>query len=130
MSRKDRIKTQLQVARQLTESMLADIKTPQQWTHQVAPQANHPLWVVGHLASGDNYIAGMLAPAKSMDLPGWKEKFGMGSQPVSDPAAYPPPAEMLERLRERRQTVLAELDRTERRRPRKAQAARRTELPD
>ena len=111
MSRKERIKTLLQVSRDTSEKMLADFKTPQDWVFQVHPQANHALWFAGHMATTDNAFLSMLAPEKSMDLPGWKEKFGFGSKPVNDPAAYPPPADVLAQMRERRQTLLAVLDR-------------------
>ena len=111
MSRKERIKTLLQVSRSTSEKMLADFKTPKEWTFQVHPDANHALWFAGHMASTDNFFLSWFAPEKSQDLPGYKEKFGMGSKPVCDPAAYPPAADVLAVMRERRQTLLALLDR-------------------
>jgi uncharacterized damage-inducible protein DinB len=44
------------------------------------------------------------------EVPGFHERFSMGSQPVSDPAAYPAVEEVLTYMRERRQTLLALLD--------------------
>src|SRR5690606_34888237 len=88
----------------------ADFKTPQEWTHQVHPKANHALWVAGHLATVDNFFLSILAPEKMKDLPGYQEKFGMGSQPSGNPADYPPPEEVLANFRELRASLLAVLD--------------------
>ncbi len=110
MSLKDRLKSRLEKSRAFLEKVLADFKTPQDWTHQVHPRANHALWVAGHLTTVDNFLLSVVAPERMKDLPGYQEKFGMGSQPSSNAADYPAPEEVLEHLRERRATLLAVLD--------------------
>ena len=96
--------------RQMSERLLEDFKTPEQWTFQVHPACNHALWFVGHMATSDNFFLSLVAPEKSRQLPDFQSKFGMGSQPTNDPAAYPPPESVLATMRERRQTLLEVLD--------------------
>ena len=110
MGSKECLRRQLVLARDYTEKMLADFKTPEQWTYQVHKNANHALWFAGHMAVIDNFVLSLVAPEQAQKLPELEEKFGMGSQPVSDPAAYPAPAEVLATMRERREKVLAAFD--------------------
>lgn len=110
MSTKSRLQTQLARSRGFLEKVLADFKTPREWTHQVHPKANHALWVAGHLTAVDNFFISLVAPEKARDLPGYQEKFGMGSQPSSDASAYPAPEQVLEHFHERRKTLLGVLD--------------------
>lgn len=111
MAMKDRLKMWLEQSRKTSEGMLADFKTPQDWVYQVDPSANHAMWFVGHMTSTDNFVISKLAPEKAVQLPGnYKELFGMGSKPIDDPAIYPTPEEAKKLFRERRQTLLAVLD--------------------
>ena len=110
MSQASRLKKQLENVRQVSEGMLEAFQTPEQWTHQVHPSANHALWFAGHMSVSDNFFVSVVAPERAKELDGYGEKFGMGSQPTSDPAAYPPAPEVLEVMRERRQTLLSALD--------------------
>ncbi len=111
MTPKERAHSALDISRSMSEGMVADFKTPEQWTHQVFPTANHALWCIGHIAWVDNRFISRLAPELEVDLPGYKERFAGGSTPSSDPAAYPPPEQVVERWRERRKTLLAVLER-------------------
>lgn len=110
MSLKERLKTRLEKSRGFLERVLADFKKPEEWTHQVHPKANHALWIAGHLATVDNFFIRLVAPEKAKDLQGYNEKFGMGSQPSSNPADYPAPEELLAELRARRTVLLGVLD--------------------
>lgn len=111
MDYKPRLKALLEQARETSEKMLASFKTPQDWTYQVHPNANHAMWFTGHMASADNFFVGVVAPDKVTTLPpGYKEMFGMGSKPSPKPADYPPPEEVLKVFRDRRQALLAALD--------------------
>lgn len=110
MSLKQRLQGRLKAAREFSESLLAAFNNPREWTYQVHPQANHALWFAGHMAVSDNYFLSAVDSTKCRELPGFQEKFGMGSQPVNDPAAYPPPAEVVATMRERRQVLLGVLD--------------------
>jgi len=111
MQLKDRLQRNLASMRQNSERLLADFKTPEQWTYQVHPACNHALWFAGHMATSDNFFLSLVAPEKTKKLPEFQAKFGMGSQPTNDPAAYPVPDAVLEIMRERRQTLLEVLDR-------------------
>jgi len=110
MSLKQRLRRGLVNMRQMSERLLADFKTPEQWTFQVHPACNHALWFVGHMATSDNFFLSLVAPQQSKQNPELQSKFGMGSQPTNDPAAYPEPESVLAIMRERRQTLLDALD--------------------
>jgi uncharacterized damage-inducible protein DinB len=109
MGQKQRLERQLVNMRQMSERLLADFQTPQQWTFQVHPSCNHALWFVGHMATSDNFFLSLVAPDKAVQLPEFQVKFGMGSQPTSDPSAYPPPQSVVATMRERRAALLATL---------------------
>lgn len=71
---------------------------------------NHPAWVIGHLTHTCQEIGGVvgLPPWLPED---WGRRFGTGSVPVADAAAYPPPAEALEALRDARERVARAVER-------------------
>ncbi|MEX0866685.1 MAG: DinB family protein [Pirellulales bacterium] len=110
MALKERLRRQLESARQLTDGYLQSLTRPEEWTHQVHPRANHPLWIMGHLAQTDNFLVSLVAPEKALPLPQYQECFGMGSQPTDDLAAYPPVAEVQQTFRERRAAMLELLE--------------------
>jgi len=107
MDLKQRITWQLQTIRHLTESMISSFTTPQTWTHQLFPGANHALWVLGHLSLVDNNVLGKFFDGHQIEKPAYRERFGRGSRPTPNPAEYPPPEEVLAFWRERRATLLA-----------------------
>jgi uncharacterized damage-inducible protein DinB len=111
MSPKERLQRQLVNMRQMSERLLADFHTPEQWTFQAHPACNHALWFAGHMATSDNFFLSLVAPEKAKQLPGFQAKFGMGSQPTNDPAAYPAPESVQATMRERREALLSALDR-------------------
>ena len=110
MGQKDRLRRQLLAVRQNSERLLADFRTPEQWTYQVHPSCNHALWFPGHMATSDNFFLSLVAPDRSRPLPEFQAKFGMGSQPTNDPSVYPAPEAVLEVMRERRGALLQTLD--------------------
>lgn len=110
MALKERLHRQLVNARQLSERLLADFTTPEQWTTQVHACANHALWFAGHMGISDNFFLTIIAPALARPRPDLEEKFGIGSQPTNRPADYPPVPTVLDYMQERRQTLLAHLD--------------------
>ncbi|MBN1344427.1 MAG: DinB family protein [Phycisphaerae bacterium] len=105
----ERLAIGLKGARQMTDGLLASFKTPEQWTHQVHGKANHALWFVGHIGLVDNFFLSGVAPGKVRIVPGYDEKFGMGSKPTSNPGDYPAVDEVLAYMRERREALLAVL---------------------
>jgi uncharacterized damage-inducible protein DinB len=70
------------------------------------PNANHALWVLGHLACSDDFFATHLGDHKSVIDEKWPELFGMGSKPIDDPGAYPSLEEVLTAMERARQTML------------------------
>ncbi len=106
MNIKNRLVCRLNSTREFSEKLLADFRTPEQWTHQVHPTCNHALWFVGHMASVDNFAISVLAPDKAGEPAEFRELFGMGSQPTDDPTKYPSPETMLHHMRDRRATLL------------------------
>jgi uncharacterized damage-inducible protein DinB len=110
MSLKERLQRQLIDLRQLSERLLQDFTTPEEWTYQVHPGSNHALWFAGHMATIDNFFLSLVAPERAIKLPDLQTKFGMGSQPTNQPAEYPPPEEVLAIMRERRGTLLSVLE--------------------
>jgi hypothetical protein len=107
MTLAQRLALQLQFSRNFSELLLADFKTPEQWTHQACPGSNHALWFVGHSANSDNAFLGMLAPDKKVEGPPFVAKFRAGTQPTNNPKDYPPAEEVLAYWRERRNTLLS-----------------------
>src|SRR5439155_23687031 len=64
----------------------------------------------GHMATSDYFFLSLVASERAVQLPDFQAKFGMGSQPTSDPGAYPEPESVLTMMRERRATLLTSLE--------------------
>ena len=109
MSLQDRLLRQLESTRQLSEKLLADFHDPTDWLYQVHPGCNHALWFVGHMATTDNFLLSLVAPAVSTPQESLRAQFGMGSQPTSIAADYPPAEEVLATMRERRARLMETL---------------------
>lgn len=109
MDLKGRLQRQLTTIRQMSERFLSAFETPEQWTHQVHENANHPLWFAGHMGMVDDFMLSLLAADKAGVEDRYREKFGMGSRPTSDPADYPDPQEVLSFMRRQRENLLAVL---------------------
>jgi len=76
------------------------------YTWQSCPTDNHVLWVLGHLAATDAWMAGVVG-AKGASAPeSWQAIFGMGSKPVGDAKKYPPLAEVKKAFEENRAAIL------------------------
>ena len=52
----------LNLARQLTTSLLEDFHTREDWLHQTHPGTNHAIWIAGHLGLADNLFASKFRP--------------------------------------------------------------------
>jgi hypothetical protein len=64
---------------------------------QPVPAANHPAWILGHLAICTDYAANMVGlPRTRPDA--WHKLYGPGSKPESDRAKYPSKSELLAAL--------------------------------
>lgn len=106
MNAKEHAVTVLNFARDQTNQLLEDI--PQdKFLHQPVEGGNHALWVVGHLAVSDDFLAGLYDGGAPKLPEAYDKLFGMGSKPTNDAAAYPPLAEVRQHLAATRKRVLA-----------------------
>ncbi len=70
---------------------------------------NHAMWIAGHLAVVEGRLQQMLHGGPN-PVHHWKPLFDWGSEPVDDPAAYPPFEEVLGKFKELRGQTHAFLD--------------------
>jgi hypothetical protein len=56
---------------------------------------NHPMWVLGHLVLSESTLLDQFILGQPNRFPELQEKFGIGSQPTTDPADYPSFGELL-----------------------------------
>ncbi|GJM26434.1 MAG: hypothetical protein DHS20C16_28490 [Phycisphaerae bacterium] len=110
MTRKEFIKESLNFSRGFTNQLLDKFESESDWMYQAHPKANHAMWCAGHLALTDDFFVGLLAPDNATDTSEAQKLFGMGTEPLSDAAAYPAPAEIRKRLNDARGRLLAVLD--------------------
>lgn len=100
----------LKLARRLTSAMLADFNTLTDWIYQAHPDANHALWIIGHLGMADNAFISKFRPKLAEEPDGWKDIFWFGSQPNPNIKKYPPIDEVLEYFDGRRVVLLEVLE--------------------
>ena len=100
----------LNVARNNTLSQLATLEKPEDWFYQPVPGANHPLWIMGHLALADNRFAGRFREETDQKSDAFVDAFWIGSTPVADPAAYPAVVEVRAYFDDRRKNLLKVID--------------------
>jgi len=83
-------------------------KTPDELFHKPAFEgANNAAWVVGHVASTDNYFLKALAGDAGALPESWDELFGMNSTPKTDAGDYPSRDELVAAMNERREKLEA-----------------------
>ena len=91
-------------------------KTPDEMFLKTAFEgANNAAWVVGHLASTDNYFLKALAGDAGALPESWDELFGMNSSPKTDAGDYPSRDELVAAMNERREKLEAWLSERENR---------------
>lgn len=110
MDLKTHAKYSLERSRWLTEQLLESFKTEDDWFYQAHPDANHAMWIVGHLGLADNMFASRFREQLASKPDGWDDLFWFGSELKSDRSAYPPNEEVLAYFRDRRQTLLNMID--------------------
>lgn len=83
-----RVVTLLKFARKMVDDAIAGIPDDR-CCEQMAGAPNHKMWTMGHLAVSNAWF-GSLLTGKMGDVPEtYNAKFGMGSTPSPDAAAYP-----------------------------------------
>ena len=70
---------------------------------------NHAMWIAGHLTVVEGRLQKMLRGTPN-PVERWKPLFDWGSEPVDDPAAYPPFEEVLRKFKELREQTHRFLD--------------------
>lgn len=90
----------------LTKQLLADVPD-ERWAEQPHGLPNHPAWTVAHLCTGLGLLIHLLG-GESLTPADWPDRYGPGTQPTADLAAYPPREELLSVL-ERSHARVAEL---------------------
>ncbi len=98
MSRVDELIAQICKARKYTESFLENTSV-EDWFRQPTEGVTHIAWQVGHLASTEYALAmrrmrGTQQGDSDLMPDTFRECFGKGSLPNSDPAFYPSPTEI------------------------------------
>ena len=73
----------------LLKTVLSDDLEAPHLMFQLAPSRSHILWNVGHLAWAFDRVTVPAVGLESRLDDSYDEKFGMGSQPVTDIVAYP-----------------------------------------
>lgn len=109
MSPKQHAASLLKWVRTISEGIVNDIPESSM-TKQACPTDNHPLWVLGHIASTDVWIAGMLGISGVAVPESWNGLFGGGSKPKADAKAYPKVAEVRKVFDANRAAVLKWLE--------------------
>lgn len=98
--------SQLEFARSVSQMILNGFGE-EQLCHQRSACDNHPLWVMGHIACTDVWMAGVMG-APGVTVPeAYSKLFGMGSKPCSNPKEYPPAAEVRKYFDDTRAALLA-----------------------
>ena len=106
---KENILYSLNQSRGMLEGLIDSMGSREDWLYQVHPKANHPLWVVGHLALADNMFLKQLDPEAGVDKD-WNEHFWFGSEIHSDSSKYPETDEVVSYCRERREKLLKKIE--------------------
>lgn len=110
MAHKANILYAMQQSRLMLEGMIAKMKSDTDWMYQAHPSANHPLWVVGHVALADNMFAALIDENLKKLPEGWEEVFWFGSEISGDRSKYPPTEEVLAYARDRREVLVKAIE--------------------
>jgi len=110
MNLKEHLKHGLVHSGYFTDKYLAELETPEDWMLQTSEDSNHAMWIAGHLGFVHNYFISQLDPSKTDPKEGYSELFGKGSTPTTDASKYPPAAEVMDYLKNRRQELMGVVD--------------------
>lgn len=110
MELKQRLRQGLEHARGFTDRILGEIQRDEDWIRRPTDNANHALWIAGHLAYATNAFIGFVDPSQKQVQENFPALFGKGSQLQDTLSAYPTPNEVVGLLSERGQVFLGLLD--------------------
>ena len=97
MSWNDFAITAMETARMMTLAGV-DGLTEEEMMFQPKAGMNHPLWLLGHIATSENGLILHACAGKDLLPEDWMGKFGIKSTPVADMKAYPKREEILATL--------------------------------
>lgn len=107
MTERERAAATLAMSQKQFNNLLAGFPADKA-TYQPTPTINHALWIVGHLAHTEDWIAGKLDGRPSALPAGYDELFAYGST-LKKADAYPPFDEAKAQRRAARERLLAGL---------------------
>jgi len=110
VSVKENIIYSLKQSRRMLDGLIDSMKSDSDWTYQACPNANHPLWVVGHLGLADNMFLTRLEESAGNKPDGWDDLFWFGSEVHAEADKYPSPKETVAYCQERREKLLAKIE--------------------
>ncbi|MGI9474153.1 MAG: DinB family protein [Rubripirellula sp.] len=113
MSLKEQLRHGLEHTRGFTDQVLSEIVDDNDWVRRPVPDANHALWIAGHLAFATNAFIGFVDPTRKDNANDGASLFGKGIQSVEDLNAYPKPGDVAQYLTERGRTFIELLSETE-----------------
>lgn len=97
---------QIDAARQATLSTFADF-APAEHLYQPQAELNHPLWLLGHIAtSEDHLILGFAGNQSALDDK-FNKLFAIRSKPLTDASAYPAANDILAQMADIHSRTLA-----------------------
>jgi len=96
----------LAFARQATLSII-DALPEDKILHQPFPEANHAMWILGHLACTDEFFMNKIDGRAFNKFEAWQGKFFMNSKPTANAADYPTLAEVKETLANNRESLIS-----------------------
>jgi hypothetical protein len=94
----DVIKSAMELSDRATTGLIEDMRDAPM-TQPTPRGGNHPLWVLGHIAFIEGNIPHVLFGEKN-PVEHWAALFAPGTEPTTDPGAYPPFDEVLRRYKE------------------------------
>lgn len=109
----DLIRSQLQLSDMVTMRLAEDLRDAplaQPIRTTAGTDGNHPLWCIGHHTFIESSLPSIIF-GESHPLAHWAPLFATGTQPLTDPAAYPSFDEVLDAYRTARRSTFRILDR-------------------
>lgn len=102
---KDHLIGQIEFSRSMVLKTIRDIPD-EMLIHQPSAVNNHALWILGHLAVTDDWLAGILMGEESVLPPEYAKLFGYGSRVDPSADAYPPISEVRLHFMEMRERLM------------------------
>ena len=88
---------QIESIREITLATFADLSA-EEHLFQPAAGANHPLWLLGHIATSEDHLILEFCTGRGLLSERHDELFAIGSKLLDDRSAYPPSEEILGHL--------------------------------